>query len=121
MVSLGSSTVAMIRVFSMMIVCSEGRASAGGQFSLTGHLNCSVDGVFEIVRVIRGRFVSIAEVDAIVARAHLAQGQPKMARDRFGFLKRHGFVGAPQRRCAANEPRYCCRFCNAAISLSCVP
>jgi hypothetical protein len=32
---------------------------------------------------------------AVVARAHLAQSEPEMARNRFGFLERHGFVGAP--------------------------
>ena len=34
----------------------------------------------------------IAEVPAIGARAHLAQSEPEMTRDRFGFLERHGFV-----------------------------
>src|SRR5262249_17814633 len=37
----------------------------------------------------------IAEVHAIVAGAKLAQSEPEMARNRFGFLKRHHFVGAP--------------------------
>jgi hypothetical protein len=60
--------------------------------SLTGHLNCGVDGVFETIRVVGRGLVSIAEVHAIVARAHLAQSEPEMARDRFGFLERHGFV-----------------------------
>jgi hypothetical protein len=63
--------------------------------SLTGHLNRSIDGVFEIVRVIGRRLVSIAEVHAVVARAHLAQSEPEMARNRFSFLERHGIVGAP--------------------------
>jgi hypothetical protein len=36
--------------------------------------------------------VPIAEVHAIIARAHLAQSEPETARDRFGFLERHGFV-----------------------------
>src|SRR5262249_48583255 len=36
--------------------------------------------------------VSIAEVHAIVAGAQLAQSEPEVARDRFGFLERHGFV-----------------------------
>ena len=58
----------------------------------TGHLNRGCDDIFEIVRVISRRFVSIAEVHAIVARAHLAQSEPETARDRFGFLERHGFV-----------------------------
>jgi hypothetical protein len=30
-----------------------------------------------------------------LARAHLAQSEPEMARDRFCFLERHGFVGPP--------------------------
>jgi hypothetical protein len=57
----------------------------------TGHLNRGFDGILEIVRVVSSRFVSIAE-DAIRARAHLAQSEPEMARDRFGFLEHHGFV-----------------------------
>jgi hypothetical protein len=40
--------------------------------------------------VVSRRFVSIAEVHSIRARAHVAQSEPEMARDRFGFLKRHG-------------------------------
>ena len=56
--------------------------------SLTGQLNRSNDGVFEIVRVVGRRLVSIAEVHAVVARAHLAQSEPEMARNRFGFLER---------------------------------
>src|SRR5438094_3830614 len=62
------------------------------QSSLTGHLNRCFDGVFEAVCVVARCLVSIAEVHAIVARAHLAQGEPGMARDRFGFLERHGAV-----------------------------
>ena len=58
--------------------------------SLTGHLNRGVDGVFEAVRVVGRGLVSITKVHAIVARAHPAQSEPEMARDRFGFLKRHG-------------------------------
>jgi hypothetical protein len=38
-----------------------------------GHLNRSIDGVFEIVRVVRRSFVSIAEVHAIFARVQQAQ------------------------------------------------
>jgi hypothetical protein len=60
------------------------------QSSLTGHLNRGVDGVVEIVRVVGRGLVSIAEVHAIVTRANLAQSKPEMARDRFGFLERHG-------------------------------
>src|SRR5262245_25397177 len=66
--------------------------AAALQRSLTGHLNRGIDGVFEIVRVVGRGLVSIAEVHAIIARAHLAQSEPEMARDRFGLLKRHGFV-----------------------------
>src|SRR5215469_2342045 len=57
---------------------------------MTSHLNRSIDSVFEVVRVARPGLVSIAEVHAIIARAHLAQSEPEMARDRFGFLERHG-------------------------------
>ena len=39
----------------------------------TGHLNRGFDRVFEIVRVVSRRFVSISEVHAIRARPHLAQ------------------------------------------------
>src|SRR5262245_24487169 len=60
--------------------------------SLTGHLNRGVDGVFEVVRVVGRGLVSIAEVHAIVAGAKLAQSEPEVARDRFCFLERHGFV-----------------------------
>jgi hypothetical protein len=56
------------------------------------HLNRGIDGVFKIVRVVRRGLASIAEVHAIGTRAHLAQSEPKMARDRFGFLERHGVV-----------------------------
>jgi hypothetical protein len=55
----------------------------------TGHFNRGIDGVFEKVRVVGGGLVSIAEVHAIGARAHLAQGEAEMASDRFGFLERH--------------------------------
>jgi hypothetical protein len=54
-----------------------------------GHLNRSIDGVFEIVGVMGRRLISIAEVHPIVARSHLTQSEPEMARDRFGFLERH--------------------------------
>ena len=57
-----------------------------------GHLNRGFDGILEIVRVVRRRFVSIAEIYSIPARAHLAQSEPEMARDRLGLLERHGFV-----------------------------
>src|SRR5262249_4699989 len=60
--------------------------------SPTRHLNRSIDGVFEIVRVVGRGLVSIAEVHAIIAGAHHAQREPEMARDRFGLLERHGFV-----------------------------
>src|SRR5262245_45800800 len=60
--------------------------------SPTRHLNRRLDGVFEIVRVIGRGLVSIAEVHAILARAHLAQSEPEMALDRFGLLERHGFL-----------------------------
>jgi hypothetical protein len=62
------------------------------QPSLMGHLNRSIDGVFEIVRVVGRSFVSIAEVHAIFARAQQAQREPEVARNRFRFLERHGLV-----------------------------
>ena len=72
------------------------RVGCSSQCSLTGHLNRSIDGVFEIVRVIGRRLVSIAEVHAVVARAHLAQSEPEMACNRFGLLERHEyFRGTP--------------------------
>jgi hypothetical protein len=46
--------------------------SVGG-ISLTGHLNRGIDGVYEIVGVVGRGLVSVAEVHAIVARAHRAQ------------------------------------------------
>ena len=36
----------------------------------------------------------MAKVHAIVAGAKLAQSEPEMARDRFGFLERHEFFKA---------------------------
>ena len=69
-----------------------GAASPARRIAGTGHLNRGFDGIFEIVGVVSRRFVSIAEVHAIRARAHLAQSEPEMARDRFGFSERHGFV-----------------------------
>jgi hypothetical protein len=80
------------------------RVGCSSQCSLTGHLNCGVDGVFEIVRVVGRGFVSIAEVHAIVAGAHLAQGEPEMARDRFGFLERHGFLNRHREAVAVELP-----------------
>ena len=62
------------------------------QLSLTGHLNRSIDGVFEIVRVVSRGLVPIAKVHAIIARAYFAQREAEMARDRFRFLERHGFL-----------------------------
>src|SRR5262249_10424488 len=56
-----------------------------------GHLNRGIYGVFEIVRVVGRGFVSIAEVHAIVAGAKLAQSEPEMAGDRFGFPDRHEY------------------------------
>src|SRR5262249_4061941 len=69
--------------------CYSGCSS---QRSPTGQLNRGIDGVFQIVRVVGRGLVSIAEVHAIVVGAQLAQSEPEMARDRFGFLERHGFV-----------------------------
>jgi hypothetical protein len=54
------------------------------------HLDPRPDSVFEIVGVVGRTLFSIEEVHTIVARAHLAQSEAEMARDRFGFLVRHG-------------------------------
>jgi hypothetical protein len=62
------------------------------QLSPTGHPNRGIDRVFETVSVVGRGLVSIAEVHAIVARAYLAQSQPKVPRDRFSFLELHNFV-----------------------------
>jgi hypothetical protein len=62
------------------------------QLSPTGHPNRGIDCVFETVSVVGRGLVSIAEVHAIVARAHLAKSEPEMTSDRFGFSERHGFV-----------------------------
>ena len=45
------------------------------------NLEDDVKTAVEMVRVVSRRFVSIAEVHAIVARAHLAQSEPEMARN----------------------------------------
>jgi len=42
-----------------------------------GHLNPGIDGIFEIVRVVGRNLGSITEVHAIVARAYLAQSEPR--------------------------------------------
>jgi len=62
---------------------------SSSQRSLTGLLNHSIDGIFEIIRVVGRHLISIAEVHAIVARAHLAQGQPEMSRNREPFSLSH--------------------------------
>src|SRR6266699_2698524 len=72
--------------------------------SVTGHLNRGFDGIFEIVRVVSRRFVSIAEVHSIRARAHLAQSEPEMAGDRFSFLERHGFLNRHWEAAALEPP-----------------
>ena len=78
-----------------MRVCISGRdglVDGSHDTAGTGHFNRGFDRIFEIVRVIGRHLISIAEVHAIVARAHRAQGKPEMSRDRFGFLKGHGAV-----------------------------
>jgi hypothetical protein len=55
------------------------------QLSPTGHPNRGIDRVFETVSVVGRGLVSIAEVHAIIARAHLAKSEPEMTSDRFGF------------------------------------
>ena len=64
---------------------------SNSQLSVTSHFNRSVERIFEVVSVIGRNLVSIAEVHAIVAEAKLAQSEPEMARDRFGFPERHEY------------------------------
>jgi hypothetical protein len=91
---------------SITLSSGDTRSPASSLYGATrnarGHLNRSIDGIFEIVRVVSSRFVSIAEVHAIRARAHLAQSEPEMASDRFGLLEPHRlpFVAKRQGSCA---------------------
>ena len=59
--------------------------------SLPCHLDRSMDGILEIVRVMRCGLVSIAKIHAVAARAHLPQSESEMARNRFGLGERHRF------------------------------
>ena len=68
------------------------------QLSPTGHPNRGIDRVFETVSVVGRGLVSIAEVHAIVARAHLAKSEPEMTSDRFGFSERHRLPPADERQ-----------------------
>jgi hypothetical protein len=72
-----TSSIALVSVIPIAPNASS-RRRCSSQHSLTGHLNRSIDGVFEIVRVVGRGLISIAEVHAIVARAHC---EPKMASD----------------------------------------
>src|SRR5262249_58652420 len=92
------------------------RVSPGSsQRALAGHLNRGIDGVFEILRVVGRVLVSVATAHAKVAGAHLAQGEPEMSRDRFGFLERHGasipcrcpFIGGFTRSAPCPPPAAC--------------
>ena len=78
-VALGLSGMSAMRSCSGSVAT----ASSNGLHDIagTGHLNRGFDGILQIVRVVSRRFVSIAEVHAIVARAHLAQSEPEMARN----------------------------------------
>jgi hypothetical protein len=58
-------------------LCDRLGFGSGVGNSRTGHLNRGFDGIFEIVRVVGRGLVSIAEVHAIGARAHLAQSEPR--------------------------------------------
>ena len=58
------------------------------------HPNRGIDRVFETAGVVGRGLVSIAEVHAIVARAHLAKFEPEMTSDRFRFSERHGFASS---------------------------
>ena len=74
------------------------------QLTLSSHRDGGVNGVFEIVRVIGRRFISIAEVHSIRARAHHAQSEPEMARDRFRFLECNGFLNRHREAVAVELP-----------------
>src|SRR5215472_12673614 len=76
----GFLTFAKHLLLAATTVC-HGSLWCSSQPSLMGHLNRGVDGVFETVRVVNRGLASIAEVHAIVPRAHLAQSEPEMARD----------------------------------------
>src|SRR5262245_63892342 len=69
-----------------------------------GHLDRGTDGVFEIIRVVGCGLISLADVHAIIAGAHLPQSEPEMARDRFGFLERHSAVHWWFRSLVASPP-----------------
>jgi hypothetical protein len=88
-VALGSSGMSAMRPGTRPVATVSSMAC---DIASTGHLKGGFDRVFEIVRVVGRRFVSLAEVHSIRAGAHLAQSQPEMAGDRFGFLERHGFM-----------------------------
>jgi len=74
------------------------------EYLILNHLPSTYNGVFETVRVTGRRLVSIAEVHAIVARAHLAQSEPEMTRNRFGLLERHGALMPCRYRSLAIPP-----------------
>jgi hypothetical protein len=76
----GTNSIALVSVFPNAATASSPRRYSS-QRSLTGHLNRSIDGVFEIVRVVGRGLVSIAEMHAIVTGAHHPQSEPEMARD----------------------------------------
>jgi hypothetical protein len=91
-VSLKSVVPSVARTLGLLTLGTFNERQGGLQRSLMGHLNRSIDGVFEIVRVVGRSFVSIAEVHAIFARAQQAQREPEVARNRFRFRERHGLV-----------------------------
>jgi hypothetical protein len=77
---------------------------SSSQLALTSHRDGGINGVFEIDRVAGRALVPITEVHAIVARAHLAQSEPKMSRDRFRYLERNGFSNRHREAVAVELP-----------------
>jgi Tripartite tricarboxylate transporter family receptor len=90
----GGNTDVLARIFAERLSARlrqqfviENRAGGGGTTGVA-----YMTSVFKTVCVVGRSLVFIGEVHAIVARARSAQGETEMARDRFGFLERHGVV-----------------------------
>ena len=79
-------------------------ARCGSRNSRLRAISTAVDGIFEIVRVVSRSLIPIAEVHAIITRAHFAQREAEMARDRFRFLERHGFLNRHREAVAIQLP-----------------
>jgi hypothetical protein len=104
-------------VSTMSLVPARSRRRIDGLHNIagTGHLNRGFDGIFELVRVMDCRLVSIAEVHAIRARAHLAQSEPEAYGSR---LVQHHSKEVLCHRCRNEFPD---ELTNAHISKLCFP